>query len=114
MAGRVLPKRCIDISHHAHHRAVSRFGLSKAEGTHQIRSALREGTWYPDPDTPDTYVVVDRVDGDNACIVCAVEGGTVHVRTLYRLRNLGQLRPYKQAGGPFSVREIVDAYRRLG
>lgn len=105
-----LPDRCIRISDHAHHRAVSRFGLGRSQSTHQIRTALREGTWYPSPDTPDEFLVLDTIDRDNACVVCAVESDTVHVRTLYRLRNPGQLRPYKQAGGPFSAGDIADHY----
>lgn len=109
----MLPKRCIEITSHAHHRAVSRFGLTRDEATHQIRTGLREGTWYASPEAADEYLVVHRVAGDNACIVGAVEDGAVHVRTVYPLRNLGQLRPYKQAGGPYSARDIVDAYRRL-
>lgn len=106
----MLPNRCIEISDHAYHRAVSRFGLSRSKATHQVRTALRRGKWYPSPDTLDEYLVLDSIDQDNACVVCAIEGDTVHVRTLYRLRNPGQLRPYKEAGGPFSAGDIANHY----
>lgn len=105
-----LSKRAIEISAHAHHRAVSRFSLSKAKATATIRRALRQGSWYPSPDTEDEYLILQRVDGSPMCVICAVEGGTVHVRTLYPLRNPGRLSPYKAHGGPFSAGEIARHY----
>lgn len=105
-----LPKRCIEISAHAHHRALSRFELSKAKSTHRIRKALRRGRWYASPDTPDEFLVLDRFEGMPFCVICAIEAGTVHVRTLYPLANPGQLAPYKRAGGPFTAQQVVDSY----
>lgn len=110
MVRMVLPKRAIDISAHAHHRAVSRFGLSKSKSTHAIRRALREGKWYPSPDAEDEYLVLKRIQGKQICVICAIEPKSVHVRTLYPLRNTGQLAPYKATGGPFSAREIASHY----
>lgn len=101
-----ISKRTIDIASHAHHRAVSRFGWSKAEATEAIREALRDGDWYPSPDAADEYLVLARVETTNMCVICAVERRKIHVRTLYPLRNPGQLRPYKQMGGPFDADEI--------
>lgn len=106
-----LPKRCIEISSHAHHRAVSRFGLSKSKSTATIRKALRSGKWYPSPDQADEYLVLERVQQEPLCVICGVEDGSVHVRTLYPLRNPGQLSDYKRQGGPFSADDIAKHYR---
>lgn len=106
----VLPKRSIDISAHAHHRAVSRFGLSKGKATHAIRKALRSGKWYPSPDGADEYLVLQRIQRKQMCVICVVETGTVHVRTIYPLTNPGQLSAYKRTGGPFSASEIAAHY----
>ncbi len=106
-----IPKRAIKISGHAHHRAVSRFGWTKPQATRSIREAIQRGDWYPSPEDPHEYLVLHRVQGTQTCIICAIQDDTVHVRTLYPLRNPGQLHAYKQQDGPFTSRQIQRHYR---
>lgn len=106
-----IPKRVIDISPHAYHRAVSRFNWDKPTATRHIRESLRGGDWYPDPQTPDEYLVLARPQHAPACIITNIQPQrTIHVTTLYPLKNPTRLHPYKQAGGPYTATDIANHY----
>lgn len=106
----VLSKRCIEITDHAHHRGSHRLRIPKAQRTARIREALREGTWYENPSSPDEFLVLHRHANKPFCVVAKVDRRTVTVTTLYLLRNTAKIRAYQQHSPPLSASDIVDRY----